>query len=978
MRKHLKTSGSRIFSAVMAVAMMVSPMEYVHAAETNTVYINEVESNDASGGNDWVEIINTGTEEVDISGWFFTDDQGLERLTGGKTTPFAEGTMLQAGAVLVLEQEVEFDFGLGKEDTAYLYNKNSEVMDSFTWTSHAQGTYSRVLDGTEFVDQDPTKGAANVVEQAPASEGKLVINEINSSPDDWVEVMNVGETALDISGYEIRDNSDDHRWHFPDGTTVEAGELLLVSATSSGKVYNDEQDIYVEGTFGSAIGIGSGDSIRLYDKVGAVIDSHSWTEHASYDGDAAKASLGRYPDGTGSFVLMKETPNAKNDWYKPEVALNEVAQDVSDIDWVEIYNMGTTAVDLSGWYIMDNDPVSHASGVTPVAEGTMLQPGECYVFEQNQHFTFGLGKNDEATVYNKDGVAIDSYAWTSHATNNGVYARIPDGTGAFVDFQTLTKGKVNVIVNPVVINEIQSKDPDGKADWIEFANPTGEELDISGIVLKDNDDSHAYTIPSGTTIPANGFLLLTEDDFGFGLGGEDAVRLFENDFEITSVSWAEHGKPTRGLYPDVNGNEYRVTLEATPGTVNKFAGIPDVVEWNGSNETNVFDTEAMFLEDSSGLDFFKGQLYAVDNGTGKFWILDVAADGKLSFANGFSDGKRVRFQKDAENEKAAGPDAEGITVDGDGYVYLACERDNSAKGVNYNTILKVDPKAEGTDLIAMQQWNLTESLPQVSANMGIEAVEWVANAEVEGKLFDQNTNAAFDSSKYTNAVANGVFFVALEDNGHAYAYVLNTDGSVVQIADIDSKLGGAMALDYDTYNDVLWVVADNGYNNMAANISFTGESEPNVVHVKPPSSVDVTLNYEGFAIAEAEYAVNGTRAVYRFQDGVTTGSLLIGSVAHSDASDDTTPPIDGDDTTPPADEDEENTNPPTDEEEKAPENNVEDCGNNDNNSETDTRVEAPQTGDDTNVIFYVIVIMLATAFITYRIKKNSIASCGKY
>lgn len=44
------------------------------------------------------------------------------------------------------------------------------------------------------------------------------------------------------------------------------------------------------------------------------------SSNASYNGDAAKASLGRYPDGTGSFVLMKETPNAKNDWYKPEVA----------------------------------------------------------------------------------------------------------------------------------------------------------------------------------------------------------------------------------------------------------------------------------------------------------------------------------------------------------------------------------------------------------------------------------------------------------------------------------------------------------------------------------------------------------------------------------------------------------------------------------------------------------------------------------
>lgn len=47
----------------------------------------------------------------------------------------------------------------------------------------------------------------------------------------------------------------------------------------------------------------------------------------------------------------------------------------------------------------------------------------------------------------------------------------------------------------------------------------------------------------------------------------------------------------------------------------------------------VFDSEPTFLTDSSGLDFYNGQLYAVDNGTGKFWILNVADDGTLTFAD---------------------------------------------------------------------------------------------------------------------------------------------------------------------------------------------------------------------------------------------------------------------------------------------------------------------------------------------------------
>ena len=106
-------------------------------------------------------------------------------------------------------------------------------------------------------------------------------------------------------------------------------------------------------------------------------------------------------------------------------------------------------------------------------------------------------------------MVVDEFEYTGHAA--GVYARIPDGTGDFVDFATSTKGKLNIVTNPVVINEVQSKDPNGGADWIELANPTNADIDISGIVIKDNDDTHVYTIPENTIIPANGFLLIDEN-----------------------------------------------------------------------------------------------------------------------------------------------------------------------------------------------------------------------------------------------------------------------------------------------------------------------------------------------------------------------------------------------------------------------------------------------------------------------------------
>ena len=70
-----------------------------------------------------------------------------------------------------------------------------------------------------------------------------------------------------------------------------------------------------------------------------------------------------------------------------------------------------------------------------------------------------------------------------------------------------------------------------------------------------------------------------------------------------------------------------------------------------------------------------------------------------------------------------------------------------------------------------------------------------------------------------------------------------------------------MALDYDSYEGILWVGADDGYGNISAQIVFNGTDKPAVTLVNPPAEMDVTRNNEGFAIAGPEYTVNGLRPV---------------------------------------------------------------------------------------------------------------------
>ena len=288
--------------------------------------------------------------------------------------------------------------------------------------------------------------------------------------------------------------------------------------------------------------------------------------------------------------------------------------------------------------------------------------------------------------------------------------------------------------------------------------------------------------------------------------------------------------------------------------------------WPGASEVSTFDL--MFEEDSSGLDFYDNQLYAVDNGESLIWILDVKEDGTLHPAPGYEYGKHILFPNGINK-----PDSEGITVDSQKNIYIASESGPVDTIDSHNYVLQVTYDSEISDVTADKVWDLNSTLPASQYNKGIEAIEWVSFADVKGKFYDMNTNKPFDSKNYPDAVASGVFFVSLEANGHVYAYVLNADGSSVQLADFDPYLGGAMALDYDTDSKLLWIITDNNFNNKSAVLCFNGSDTPDIAYVNAPAGVDVTHNHEGFAIgAHSGDAVQ----VYRFCDGEETRALSMG------------------------------------------------------------------------------------------------------
>jgi hypothetical protein len=293
------------------------------------IVINEVESNGDPVG-DWVELTNAGTATADISGWKLKDNDDTHAFV---VVP--SGTSLAPGGFYFIY--VFQTFGLGAPDMARLFDPAGNLVDSYSWTTHAAGTYGRCPDGTgPFVDSTPTPGAPNAcgggaagaagaggasgaagaggasgaagaggasgaagaggasgaagVGGTAGTASSIVINEVESNGDpvgDWVELTNTGATTADISGWKLKDNDDTHAFVVvPGGTSLAPGGFFF---------------IYVFQTFG----LGAPDMARLFDPAGNLVDSYSWTTHAT-------GTYGRCPDGTGPFVDSTPTQGAPN------------------------------------------------------------------------------------------------------------------------------------------------------------------------------------------------------------------------------------------------------------------------------------------------------------------------------------------------------------------------------------------------------------------------------------------------------------------------------------------------------------------------------------------------------------------------------------------------------------------------------------------------------------------------------------------
>ncbi|WSL43930.1 lamin tail domain-containing protein [Streptomyces sp. NBC_01268] len=412
-------------------------------------------------------------------------------------------------------------------------------------------------------------------------------------------------------------------------------------------------------------------------------------------------------------------------------------------------------------------------------------------------------------------------------------------------------------------------------DSIELFNKGTAAVDVSGWILKDDNNSSKFTVPSGTTLAA-GAVRAFDVSASFGLGSGDKARLYlpGGSTLVDSFTWSSHSAPSWSRCPDGTGafGQASLTLGA-PNNCGSGGGTGPQA-WPGGSTVATADGSNVFGADLSGLYEEGSVLWGAQN-SGKLWRLvrDGSGGWRPDTANGWTSGKTLRFPGGTGS-----PDSEAVALTGAGAAggaYVASERNGDASGTSRLSVLRYDvTTGTGSTLTATKEWNLTAGLPAVGSNAGFEALTWIPDATLTAAGFkDESTGAAYDPSRF-GAHTGGVFFVGVEGTGSVHGYVLEDGGAATRVATIGSGMAGVMELQWEPQAARLWLVCDDTCSGQhrTMKIGASGGFALDAVHNRPAGMSN--LNNEGFALAAADECVGGTKPVYWADDGNTSGHAI--------------------------------------------------------------------------------------------------------
>ncbi|MCB1094179.1 MAG: lamin tail domain-containing protein [Verrucomicrobiae bacterium] len=452
-----------------------------------------------------------------------------------------------------------------------------------------------------------------------ASSENVTISEIHYNPYmpdglEFVELRNTSNVSVNLSGARFTDGV---TFTFPIGTALAPQSSLVVveNTAAFAKVYMDPaspwffEGINVAGEYTGALR-NAGETLALVDRAGSDIARFSYGDSGAWPGRA---------DGSGSSLELKNPLAASSDLSDPSawrpgseflgspgrdgsgpdnrIVVNEVVSSPIEPapDAIELLNVGTAPVDISGWFLSDtaSDYKKYA-----VPAGTTISGNEMLVLTSDT-FGFGLSgtRGDEINLVQANAAGnllrfVDRVEFPAAAPGES-YGRWPDGTGNLYPMTQSTLSALNhsigntVRIGPIVISELHYNPdgPDENREFIVITNTGSQRQDLTGWRMRGEVD---YDFAGGLALEAGASMTMV----GFDPGDSPVLEAFRLAYGSSPVDgfvgpW-NTGSTTGGKLDD-GGGSVRILR---PGTLIEEGGaepfIPyyteDAIVWDDASD----------------------------------------------------------------------------------------------------------------------------------------------------------------------------------------------------------------------------------------------------------------------------------------------------------------------------------------------------------------------------------------------------------
>ena len=305
--------------------------------------------------------------------------------------------------------------------------------------------------------------AADIKKTSGSGIGKVRISEVmarnnatlrDSDGDfpDWIEIENYSSEDIDITGWTISDKESSPGWTIPAFTLYNNSRIIIFA---SKKDRADSSELHAD------FALSKGETIYLKNAEGELISS------LAVDDDTADVSLAVQQDGSTKLSLYptpgrENTGSAydslqENNTAAGPIAINEVSvyndryfesSTLGFCDWVELKNISSEPVDLSGYYISDDYKDLQKFNLPAIS----LEPGALIIIlcsdSTKEYFgtytlaPFSLSSDSESLYISSSTGALSDYAPLRNIPYGCTFGR-EDGKNGFFYFDEPTPETAN-------------------------------------------------------------------------------------------------------------------------------------------------------------------------------------------------------------------------------------------------------------------------------------------------------------------------------------------------------------------------------------------------------------------------------------------------------------------------------------------------------------------------------------------------------